>query len=125
MLSYRIISLIFWGIITLVFLYSFIFFPNRHPVCCVYKNKAGVNCPTCGTSRVFSLMLKGCFTEAVQINKDAIGLFFFFFVQWLWRGWVVLFFSKFGFLRTKITLMVDVVLSFVVFLVCVEKFYCS
>jgi hypothetical protein len=98
---YRVVSMVFFILITFIFLYSFIFFPNKHPVNCVYKIKTGVDCPSCGTSRVFSFMLRGNLTEALQINKNAIGVFFFFFTQWFWRGWVFVFFGKEMFFKIK------------------------
>jgi hypothetical protein len=68
-------------------------------------------------------MLRGNFTEAVQINNNAVGLFFFFLLQWLWRGWVFIFFTKISFLRKKTTLISDAVFSFIFFLVAVKPFY--
>lgn len=121
--SYRVVNMVFFILTTLIFLYSFIFFPNRQPVNCFYKNKTGIDCPSCGTSRVFSFMLRGNFTEAVQINNNAVGLFFFFLLQWLWRGWVFIFFTKISFLRKKTTLISDAVFSFIFFLVAVKPFY--
>jgi hypothetical protein len=117
--------MIFFILITFVFLYSFIFYPNRHPVSCIYKKKTGINCPSCGTSRVFSSMLRGSFIEAIQTNKNAVGLFVFFYTQWFWRGCVVMFYDKKNFLKTKTTLVVDTVISFILLLVSVAPFYCA
>jgi hypothetical protein len=120
---YRVVSMVFFILITLIFLYSYIFFPNQHPVNCIYKNKTGAECPSCGTSRAFSFLLRGNLKEAFQINKNAVGLFFFFFIQWLWRAWVFMFFGRISFLRTKTTLMTDVALSLIHFLISVLPFY--
>lgn len=123
MTAYRTTNILFFILITLVFLYSFVFFPNNHPVQCIYKNKTGVDCPSCGTSRLFSLMLRGCYSEAVQINKNSARLFFFFFTQWLWRGCVFIFFDKVKFLKTKTAVMIDATLSLVWLLFSVVPFY--
>lgn len=123
MTTYRIINVLFYIILGCVFLYSFIFYPNRQPVSCVYKNKTGVDCPSCGISRVFSLMVNGDFEAAIQTNKNALGLFLFFFIQWIWRGWVVFFYDKNKCLRSKITHMADAVATSVLFVISIAFLY--
>lgn len=82
MSNYRIINIVFSGLLFILFAYSAYYTPEGGhliPSGCVG------DCPSRGLSRSFSAMIRFDFNLAAQLNKTGPGLFLLFFVQFLYR----------------------------------------
>ena len=106
--SYRIINFILAGVIGLMFIYSGFFYDSNAAVSCVYKTTLGLECMSCGLTRDFNSFLTLNFDHI--INEVSHKIFLFFVIQLIMR----LFFS----LTKKEYVVVDVLLSIVLFLYC-------
>lgn len=87
--DYILISLIFWLLIVFGFIYSFAFYPDKHPINCVIKTQTGKNCPSCGFSKAFSHYSKAEFKLGIETNSKSFPLFLFFSFQFILRGAVL------------------------------------
>ena len=89
---YLLINLVFAGIIVLIMLYSIIFSPekNDYPIPCIHEKITGEQCPSCGISHSFSLIIRGRMEEAYEWNNNGARVFIFFVAQLLMR----IFFSR-------------------------------
>ena len=85
--SYILINLVLAGVILSIFIYSGIFDPvsNNYPVKCYHEIATGEECPSCGMSHSFSLILKGKVAESLEWNSYALRLGIFFGGQLLLR----------------------------------------
>jgi len=89
---YLVINLVFAGIIILILAYSAIFSPEKdnYPVPCIHEKITGEECPSCGLSHSFSLIVRGRIGEAYNWNSNGLRVFLFFVAQLLMR----IFFSR-------------------------------
>src|SRR5512133_1375274 len=67
--------------------YSVFYSPDedRYPVPCIHEKITGEQCPSCGLSHAFSLIVRGRIDEAIQWNSASAGVFLFFAFQLLLR----------------------------------------
>ena len=114
--SYVIISLVFFILIGVGFAYSYFFYPNDHPIECAIKAYTGHNCPTCGFSRAFSNYTHLQFTEGKNYNTLSWNVFLFFLVQFLIRGFVIVYFYITHKLFNALLIKSDIVISISFFL---------
>ncbi len=89
---YLVINLVFAGIIVMILAYSAIFSAEKdnYPVPCIHEKITGEECPSCGISHSFSLIMRGRIGEAYDWNTNGMRVFLFFFSQLLMR----IFFSR-------------------------------
>jgi hypothetical protein len=89
--NYTILNYIFAGIILAIFFYSALFSPNNpnYPIKCIHQELLGGPCPTCGLSRGFSAILHFHFSQAKQIQPNTFSVFSFFFIQLLFRVFLI------------------------------------
>jgi hypothetical protein len=85
--GYLAVNIIFAGVILLIMGYSFFYSPDeeKYPVPCIHEKITGEQCPSCGLSHAFSLIVRGRIDEAMQWNSASGGVFLFFAVQLLLR----------------------------------------
>jgi len=116
--SYRIINIIFTGVIGLVFIYSCLFLPENgsHIIPSFYTNITGNTSPSLGLSRAFSALVRGDFALANQFNSHALSIFAFFCFQFLYRL-ISLKVDSLSFINKKIWIRIDIVLSISLFLI--------
>ena len=115
--SYRIINIIWAGIIGLVFIYSCLFLPENgnHPIPSFYTDLTGRPSPSIGLSRAFSALVRGQFDLAEQFNPHAKNIFAFFSLQFAYRL-VSLGIDKIPFVNKRIWIRVDILLSISLFI---------
>ena len=67
--------------------YSVFYSPDeeKYPVPCVHEKLTGEQCPSCGLSHAFSLIVRGRIDEALEWNRASAGVFLFFAFQLLLR----------------------------------------
>lgn len=67
--------------------YSVFYSPDedKYPVSCVHEKLTGEQCPSCGLSHAFSLIVRGRIDEALEWNRASAGVFMFFAFQLLVR----------------------------------------
>ena len=89
---YLVINLVFAGIIVMILAYSAIFSAEKDnfPVPCIHEKITGEECPSCGISHSFSLIMRGRIGEAYDWNSNGMRVFLFFVAQLLMR----IFFSR-------------------------------
>jgi hypothetical protein len=114
--SYVIISLVFFIIIGVGFAYSYFFYPNNHPIECLVKSYTGKDCPACGFSRAFSSYTHLQFEEGKKYNTISWNVFLFFLSQFLFRGFVIIYFIATRKLVNTIIIRSDIVISISFFL---------
>jgi len=116
--SYRIINIIFAGVIGLVFIYSCLFLPENgsHIIPSFYTDITGHSSPSLGLSRAFSALVRGDIALANQFNPHAHNIFLFFCFQFIFRM-VSLKVDKVSFIKRKTWICIDVVLSISLFLI--------
>ena len=115
---YKVINLIFAGIILFIMVYSGIFSAeNEHPIDCVYQKTHNIPCATCGLSKSFSEMLRGNFDKANDYNENGMPLFSFFIIQLMMRVLGTIIFSK-NLINTKVLITTDALVSILLFLYC-------
>jgi hypothetical protein len=116
--SYRIINIIFAGVIGLVFIYSFLFLPDggKHLIPSFYTDITGNSSPSLGLSRAFSALVRGDVVLASQFNPHALKIFAFFCFQFLFRL-ISLKVDSISFMNRKTWILVDIVLSISLFLI--------
>jgi len=114
--SYRIINIIFAGVIGLVFIYSCLFLPEEgnHLIPSFYTDLTGETSPSLGLSRAFSALVRGQIGLANQFNPHALNIFAFFSFQFIFRL-LSLGIDKMPFLNKQTWIFVDVLLSILLF----------
>lgn len=116
--SYRIINIIFAGVIGLVFIYSCLFLPDggKHLIPSFYTDITGNISPSLGLSRAFSALVRGNLALANQFNPHALNIFLFFCFQFLFR--LISFkVDRFKCISRKKWILVDIILSIALFLI--------
>lgn len=115
--SYRIINIVFAGVIGLVFIYSCLFLPDgeKHLIPSFYTDITGNVSPSLGLSRAFSALVRGDLDLANQFNPHALNIFAFFCFQFLFRL-ISLEVDRIAFVNRKTWVLVDIVLSISLFL---------
>lgn len=85
--GYLAVNIIFAGVILLIMGYSVFYSPDveKYPVPCVHEKLTGEQCPSCGLSHAFSLIIRGRVDEATEWNRASVGVFLFFAFQLLLR----------------------------------------
>ena len=85
--AYIAVNIIFAGVILFIMGYSGFYSPDKdkYPVPCIHETLTGEQCPSCGLSHAFSLILRGRFDEAMQWNSASAGVFLFFALQLVMR----------------------------------------
>ncbi|HBH47180.1 MAG TPA: hypothetical protein DDX98_00980 [Bacteroidales bacterium] len=121
--QYRIINLVFAGIISLIFIYSGIFsYENaNHPVPSFYSLATGEETLSTGLSRSFSAIVRLQFDIAHQFNTHGLRLFLFFFLQFFLRITFFLLASKKS-QYLKQVVIIDAIISTLLFIVHFEPF---
>jgi hypothetical protein len=116
--SYRIINIIFAGVIGLVFIYSCLFLPENgsHIIPSFYTDITGHSSPSLGLSRSFSALVRGQISLAHQFNPHALNIFAFFCFQFLYRL-ISLKVDSVSFVNRKTWIRIDIVLSISLFLI--------
>ncbi|MGZ2369018.1 hypothetical protein ACXR6G_04480 [Ancylomarina sp. YFZ004] len=116
--SYRIINIIFAGVIGLVFIYSCLFLPENgsHIIPSFYTDITGNTSPSLGLSRAFSALVRGDLALANQFNPHALNIFVFFCFQFLYRL-ISLKVDRIAFVNRKTWIRFDIVLSISLFLI--------
>ena len=115
--SYRIINIIFTGVIGLVFIYSCLFSPENgsHVIPSFYTDITGHSSPSLGLSRAFSALARGQVSLANQFNPHALNIFAFFCFQFLFRL-ISLKVDGMSFVRRKTWIRIDIALTIALFL---------
>jgi len=54
---------------------------DNYGLTCMYVDNFGIECPSCGMSRAFSLILSGNFNMANTLNNKALSIFAFLILQ--------------------------------------------
>lgn len=121
--AYRIINLIFAGVIISIFLYSGIFnyTRNNFPVQSFHEKITGQASLSNGLSRSFSAIVRLDFDKALEFNRYGISMFVFFLLQFFLR----FFFYKFvtnEFYSVDQVVTIDVILSVSLFLLFFKPF---
>lgn len=114
--AYVIISLVFFILIGVGFVYSYFFYPNNHPLDCIVKNYTGKDCPTCGFSRSFSCYSHLEFMQGRTHNSLSWSVFLFFAIQFLLRGFVFIKYLSQRFVFKRWFVVSDVIISISLFL---------
>lgn len=116
--SYRIINIIFAGVIGLVFIYSCLFLPENgsHIVPSFYTDMTGHSSPSLGLSRAFSALVRGQISQANQFNSNALSIFAFFCFQFLFRL-ISLKVDNMSFVRRNSWIRIDILLSISLFMI--------
>ena len=116
--SYRIINIIFAGVIGLVFIYSCLFLPDggKHLIPSFYTDITGNTSPSLGLSRAFSALVRGDVFSANEFNPHALNIFTFFCFQFLFRL-IALKVDSSASINRKTWIRVDIVLSISLFLI--------
>lgn len=113
---YQWISLCFAFVIICIIGYSAIYstIRNGYSLSCMYVENFGVECPSCGMSRAFSLILNGDFNTAHTLNSNALSLFGFLLLQLFLRLTTIFLYNKKRALLIKRTDALVSIISFVI-----------
>lgn len=114
--AYVIISLAFFILTGLGFAYSCFFYPNAHPVDCFIRMQTGHDCPTCGFSRAFSYYTHFQFEQGKIFNPLSWPVFLFFSYQFIFRGFVVVYYYLTGTIFGRNGIISDIIISISFFL---------
>ena len=116
--SYRIINIIFTGVIGLVFIYSCLFLPEggKHLIPSFYTDMTGNTSPSLGLSRAFSALVRADVVLANQFNPYAARIFAFFCFQFLFRL-ISIKLDSFPVINKKTWIWTDILLSISLFLI--------
>ena len=81
--AYFAVNIILAGVILLIMGYSGFYSPdeNEYPVVCIHEKLTGEQCPSCGLSHAFSLIIRGRIDEALLLNSASLRVFLFFALQ--------------------------------------------
>jgi hypothetical protein len=85
--AYFAVNIILAGVILLIMGYSGFYSPdeNEYPVVCIHEKLTGEQCPSCGLSHAFSLIIRGRTDEALLLNSASLRVFLFFSLQLVMR----------------------------------------
>jgi len=85
--AYFAVNIILAGVILLIMGYSGFYSPdeNEYPVVCIHEKLTGEQCPSCGLSHAFSLIIRGRIDEALLLNSASLRVFLFFALQLFMR----------------------------------------
>jgi hypothetical protein len=85
--AYFAVNIILAGVILLIMGYSGFYSPdeNEYPVVCIHEKLTGEQCPSCGLSHAFSLIVRGRIDEALLLNSASVRVFLFFALQLFMR----------------------------------------
>jgi len=85
--AYFAVNIILAGVILLIMGYSGFYSPdeNEYPVVCIHEKFTGEQCPSCGLSHAFSLIIRGRIDEALLWNSASLKVFLFFALQLFMR----------------------------------------
>lgn len=85
--AYFAINIILAGVILLIMGYSGFYSPeeNEYPVVCIHEKLTGEQCPSCGLSHAFSMIIRGRIDEALLLNSASLRVFLFFALQLVMR----------------------------------------
>jgi len=85
--AYFAVNIILAGVILLIMGYSGFYSPdeNEYPVVCIHEKLTGEQCPSCGLSHAFSLIIRGRIDEALLWNSASLRVFLFFALQLFMR----------------------------------------
>jgi hypothetical protein len=114
--AYVVISLVFFILIGIGFAYSYFFYPNDHPLDCVYTQVTGKSCPTCGFSRAFSYYTHFEFVSGKNFNANSFLPFLFFLFQFFLRGIIILYFFAARKIFSPVLIKIEVIISISLFL---------
>jgi len=98
-------------------IYAGFFAFSTHAVQCAYKKNTGLDCPACGLTRAFHLILKGNFRAALQLNPISVQLFVFFAGELIMRLALIFIFLSKRIISRRI-LQADIAISILLFVVC-------
>jgi len=114
--AHVIISWVFFILIGIVFIYSYFFYPDSHPIDCFIKSRTGKDCASCGFSRAFSYYTHFKISEGKIFNPLSWYVFLFLILQFTIRLFVVLYYCfKRKSLRNSIV-KTDIIISICSFL---------
>ena len=88
--AHVIISWVFLILIGIVFIYSYFFYPDSHPIDCLIKSRTGKDCSSCGFSRAFSYYTHFKIEDGQKFNPLSWPVFLFVVIQFIMRLIVVL-----------------------------------
>ncbi len=85
--AYFAVNAILAGVILLIMGYSVFYSPdeNNYPVVCIHEKLTAEQCPSCGLSHAFSLIIRGRIDEGLQLNSASLRVFLFFALQLVMR----------------------------------------
>jgi hypothetical protein len=114
--DYVVINLVFFILIGIGFAYSYFFYPNNHPLDCIYTQATGKSCPTCGFSRAFSYYTHFELASGKNFNANSFFPFLFFLLQFILRGIVIFSFFTARKNFSPVFIKMEVVISILLFL---------
>lgn len=98
------------------FFYSFIYYPDQHPVTCLIKQYTGRDCSSCGFSRAFSHYSHLQVAEGRKANKRSFIVLVFFLFQFTLRSAVLLWFFTTHKIISSQLIKIDLIISISFFL---------
>jgi hypothetical protein len=104
-------------VIVIILLYSSIFKGLSHPIPAILTEQTGIIPPSKGLSSAFSEIVRGNFSQAININTYSLRVFSFFAIQLLVRVLVILLLLKKPSLSSAIAIW-DAVFSMALFTYC-------
>jgi hypothetical protein len=123
--NYRLINLIFAGIILSIFTYSFVFGRgSAYPIPSGSLILTGASSTSTGLSRSFSAITHFRFAEAHAFNPNGIRIFIFFFFQLFIRLGGFFMADQTG-QRMQLAVFIDIFLSVLLFLITFWPFITS
>ena len=118
--TYILINLIFFLIISLIFIYSFVFAQSgSYPISSECENFSGF-CVSKGLSRAFSQIITGNTQRALQLNPYSFRIFYFFALQLIFRLAVSVFYLKY---KKIFIIKIDVFISILLFVYAFAPFF--
>lgn len=113
---YILMSFFVFAFIMSGFIYSYYFYPDKHPVTCVIKQITGKNCPSCGFSKSFSYYSHFQIEEGKTNNDKSFAVLMFFLFQLLLRSVILIwFFTTHKVIANKL-IKIDLIISISTFL---------
>lgn len=113
--TYKLINLIFAGIIIVLFVYSGNFyFKNMPKLSCIHYRITGQTCNACGLSRGFTEIMRGNFRKAQEFNANSMYVFSFFLIQLCLRISLTIISNRMK-KHIHVIVAIDVVLSLILF----------
>lgn len=113
--SYRLLNLIFAGIILALFVYSIYYGGDRtHPVPSFYNLLTGENSISTGLTRSFSAIVRLNFNDAREYNPHGIRIFLFFLIQLLLRTTGIVLANH---AKRSMIILIDITVSAILFMV--------